>query len=398
MSDPLVESNYTSHVGAEAFFASGAARCRLPEMLDFSEIEARTSEGSRKVRNELKSFLLSSLQLQHLLVLAGSGTSLECGGPSVKSLWEAVSVIDGFADVCDTVNYHPEPRSENIEELLSRCDAQLELRDDSTTRAFHSKAVARILELCRQAGRDPKGLTAHKEFLRRLSRRRARDSRLKLFTTNYDKCFELASGEVGLVPIDGFSYSQPRRFDPRFFEYDIGRRGAGSDMLTPVPGVFQYFKLHGSVDWAARAGRLEIDDAVRPSEACLIYPARAKFQRSYEQPHLELMAQYLAALREPNTCLVTAGFGFGDAHLSAPILAALETNPHFRLVVVDPQVESHLKNGGQHWKHLDELAVNSDVGFVAASFATFANLIPDLLALTPAEEVVRSIRGVTRGP
>jgi hypothetical protein len=34
-------------------------------------------------------------------------------------------------------------------------------------------------------------LEAHKTVLHRLSRRRVRDPRLKVFTTNYDLCFEM---------------------------------------------------------------------------------------------------------------------------------------------------------------------------------------------------------------
>ena len=42
-----------------------------------------------------------------------------------------------------------------------------------------------------------------------------------MFTTNYELCFERSASELGLVALDGFSFFEPRRFDPRYFEYDI---------------------------------------------------------------------------------------------------------------------------------------------------------------------------------
>ncbi len=127
-------------------------------------------------------------------------------------------------------------------------------------------------------------------FLHRMSRRRVRDSRLKMFTTNYDLCFEKAAGNLGLVAIDGFSFAEPRQFDPRFFSYDIVRRPSFSDeAATPVPGVFQLYKLHGSVNWERDDGGIEVVAKPDSKKACLIYPARGKYQQSYIQPHLELV-------------------------------------------------------------------------------------------------------------
>ena len=52
---------------------------------------------------------------------------------------------------------------------------------------------------------DESRLIGHTRFLQRLSKRRIRDSRLKLFTTNYDLCFEKAAAFLGesIKLIDG---------------------------------------------------------------------------------------------------------------------------------------------------------------------------------------------------
>ena len=47
-------------------------------------------EKTKAARDTLKETLLTSLQMQHIVVLAGSGTSLgPVGGPSMKDLWDA---------------------------------------------------------------------------------------------------------------------------------------------------------------------------------------------------------------------------------------------------------------------------------------------------------------------
>src|SRR5205085_1187137 len=106
-------------------------------------------------------------------------------------------------------------------------------------------------------------------------------------------------------------------------------------------------------------GEIEVIPSPTPDSVCLVYPARGKYQQSYVQPHLELVSQYFAALREPNTCLIVIGFGFNDDHLSEPILAAVRTNPHLRLIIVNPSADdltSRRKEESKCWDTLFGLA------------------------------------------
>lgn len=309
----------------------------------------------------------------------------------MSKLWHEAQKLEQFDEASRRVGYHV---GSNLEEFLSRCDAFMELNGDMDgVAAVRGEVIGVILDQCRK---EPNGLEAHSTLLKKLIRRRARDSRVKLFTTNYDLCFESAAGGLGIVPIDGFSFGSPRRFDPRFFDYDIVKRSPNAEGTSFVPGVFHFYKLHGSVDWKGHGDSIVVDSKVNATEACLIYPARAKFQRSYEQPHLELMARYLATLREPNTCLVVVGFGFNDDHLSAPIVAALRANPHFRLVVVCRDPDAKLDAAQGLWGDLKAFTSRADISFVASPFSRFADLIPDLSALSRADElqaaVVRAVK------
>lgn len=370
-------------------------RVRLPDTSEFLPLDS--SDEGKKNDMRLKDYLRSSLQMQHLAILAGSGTSVESGYPPMHELWSQASSLDAFDSTRKLVQYE---FGDNLEEFLSRCDAYLELHPDTVdVKTTYRAAIEMILEKCRSPSDGVKDEGIHESLLRKVARRRARDSRVKLFTTNYDLCFENAAGNLGITPIDGFSFGGVRKFDPRFFDYDIVRRSPHVEGSSFVPGVFQYFKLHGSVDWRNRNGTIEVDPSVTADDACLIYPARAKFQRSYEQPHLELMARYLATLREPNTCLVVVGFGFNDDHLSGPILAALRSNPHFRLIVVCRGPESRLEKATSGpWSELKKLAPKADATFIAASFSKFVELIPDLSALSRGEQIEALIGGIKGAP
>ena len=383
-------------IGRSAFRAPGGNSWRV---LTADEETKDQQEEARKARDVLKDMLLSSLHMEHLVVLAGSGCSLSAGGPSMLDLWnDAVGKEPTSAAKKAAKKVHHDLSDQNIEAFLSRIEASLHVREDREVVAFRNASKQVILDKCSGFPKAEK-LEAHKTFLHRLSRRRARDQRLKVFTTNYDLCFEQAAGELGVVALDGFSFAAPRRYDPRFFSYDIVRRTrSGDDLGSYLEGVFLLYKLHGSVNWARDEGRAIFERAApKPDEACLIYPARGKYQQSYTQPHLESMAQYLVAVREPNTCVLVIGFGFNDDHLAEPLLAAARSNPHLRLIMVDPDAKAKTANGNGYWRQFSELgARGDDIWFIAAGFEDFAQRIPDLKSLTPGDTLMEVIRGVTR--
>ena len=367
------------------------------------------------VLESFRSLLLTSLQMRNLVVLAGSGTSLAgAGGPSMSDLWKSCLMCDANSGqaselakaVLEKVGYDLDAQGKNIETLLSRCDAYQQLYPDEMVRRFVRKAKQTILTECSEFLSDTseEQLAAHSTFLYRMSRRRARDPRLKLFTTNYDLCFETAAARRASVPITGFSFSEPRHFDPRYFDFDIVRRSAiEKDVGTPLEGVFHLYKLHGSVNWSRTpGGPIEIVSNPSPDTAVLVYPADGKYQQSYVQPHLELMSRYLAALREPNTCVVIIGFGFSDSHLSEPVLSAITANPHLRVIVVNWRAKGNTSEGTDEthevWRALMSRAGGGyDVWLIDATFGQFARMIPDLRALSAGERLRRSIREVAGG-
>lgn len=384
---------------ALAFRAPGSGDWRA--LAAESADDESQQEEMRKAKDELKNALLASLQMQNLVVLAGSGCSRSAGGPSMLDLWNSAVGEEPKKEAKETAKkVNHDLADKNIEALLSRVEAFLQVNQDAAVSKFLNSSKQVILDQC-STFLDPDRLNDHETFLHRLSRRRVRDQRLKVFTTNYDICYERAAATLGGVALDGFSFTAPRRYDPRFFGYDIIRRPrSGDDLGQYLEGVFLLYKLHGSVNWAnGENGTICEKDKPTPAEACLIYPAQGKYQQSFVQPHLESMAQYLAAVREPNTCLLTVGFGFNDDHLAEPLLAAAQSNPHLRLIVVDLGAQTNAKNGNDYWRRLFDLGRRGeDVWFINASFGDFAQMVPDLKSLTPADALMKAIRGATREP
>lgn len=178
-------------------------------------------------------------------------------------------------------------------------------------------------------------LDAHSALIQKLGRRGMRKSRSKLFTTNYDLCFEEAARRHRFTAIDGFSHALDQVYDRSHFDHDIVRRDASKDAPDYIENVFQFYKLHGSIDWRRVGGEI-IRSKGPKGDPVLIYPRSSKYQESFEAPYLDMIGALQSALREPDTAVVVSGFGFHDDHLARPILSAVEANLSLRMIVCDP--------------------------------------------------------------
>jgi len=356
--------------------------------------------GKALSQKEWEEYLVDLLGVQHLLVLVGSGASLgeKVNGPSMATLFKAAATLEGFEDVCKLVRY--EKKDENIENLLSNCHASLSFLDKDS-RLKVEKYIPSAESLIAKACNDfvvKADLSGHGNFLRRMARRPAVKPRLQLFTTNYDLCFERAANNVECPVIDGFSYTLPRRFNPRFFAYDFVRRATERQESSDyVEGVFHLYKLHGSVDWERRSEGIERHEGT--SSPCLIYPAFTKYEHSYYQPYLEMMSRFLTALRESNTTLVVIGFGFSDEHLVQPIMAMVGASSSLRLMVVDRSAKKKASEAtNEYLRTLSALIAENDdrITLVNGTFEQFATLLPDLTRPTDEERLARIVRSVVK--
>jgi hypothetical protein len=362
---------------------------------DWSSIESDDDKSDavlQKLREHLKLLLTS----HRVVVLAGSGTSLGENGPSMKKLWLSVAALPDFAEIKALVKYAPD---EDIESFLSQCHnagPYLAETEKKKVETFVTDAERVIYTECSGFLSDTQRLSNHENLLRKLTRRRGNLPRPMVITTNYDRCFEFAASYLGLTVVDGFSYSQPRFFDPAYFSFDFVRKAHhGKEVNELVDGVIHLMKIHGSVDWEIEGERVKQSLSPADGKRCLIYPASTKYQHSYRQPYLEIMSRYLTALREPQTALIIVGFGFNDDHLSAPILSAIRSNHSLNVIAIAPDTEINEELGflNRGWEQLAAAARQSQnrVTLLNSDFSQFVELVPDLRALTPDQNLLSAL-------
>lgn len=349
---------------------------REGKWLAWEDQEADPSDASSKriagAKGRVNEVLTQAVHATNVLTLLGSGASF-CAktagplqAPGMSDLWHAAREKVCENDLIDHSNFDnvvldvvgslpPEVNGKqqagDIENLLSLCKMKLELmevraKENEKTdpggpiiklKAFIRKAEGAILEKVDFVDQAT-ALPAHRGLIQKFAKRAVDKARVKVFTTNYDLCIEEAASRLGVVLVDGFSHSAEQRFNRDYFQHDVVRRQTSGTKADYIDGVFHLYKLHGSIDWRRRVDGVVVrsrasDPALKP---VLIYPRSTKYQEAFEIPYLDMFAAFQAALREPDTALLIAGFGFADDHISAPIWSALESNLSLRLILVDP--------------------------------------------------------------
>ena len=94
----------------ESVVPEGQLKFKAPTSADWRALQVESQdndqqEKTKAARDSLKETLLTSLQMQHIAVLAGSGTSLgPVGGPSMQDLWDAAIGKPPNQDAIATAN------------------------------------------------------------------------------------------------------------------------------------------------------------------------------------------------------------------------------------------------------------------------------------------------------
>lgn len=382
-----------------------------------------SSQGSHK---ELDLALTLALNATNLVVMTGAGTSFSAkntsaihpAAPAMHDLWDAVERSVPPTDFTKIFSLLPKAASfgKNIEKLLTQCKLYVELFDGPdkdevvTFITTAESAIAARVDFVT----DATDLSSHTTLLKKIVRRGMRKPRTKVFTTNYDLCFEVAARALRFTGIDGFSHSIPQVYDRGHFSYDIVRRDASHDAPDYLESVFHLYKLHGSLDWRRRGTEIirSVDDD--DGAPVLIFPRDSKYQETFEPPFLDMMGALQSTIREPDTALIVCGFGFNDDHISKPILAAIEANMTLRVIVCDmaflrddaltslvhtiPADVPLRSSANGYFSKFRQLASIGDqrLTLVNGRFEDFALGLPDLVAQTERErhaERLRILRG-----
>lgn len=297
-----------------------------------------------------RSFL--SRHFDNTIVLTGAGSSFGIGkteikGMTMKKLWgEIVNKCgkESIEKLGKKINYKIDDITRvNLEEFLSHASLYLLLYHDTDSEVKENvnKIKQIIISNCTIIMPED---APHKEFLKRITARKLKHNRLKLFTTNYDMLFEQAANECGFTMIDGFTFTFPRVFNGNNYDYDIViRKNSRITAQENYAGkVFHLYKLHGSLDWEKdeESGQIRKCDFANNKMPVMIFPSSIKYETSYEQPFFEMMSRFQTELRMDNALLIIIGYSFGDKHINSMIFEALELNHSLQLVIVDPYIEN----------------------------------------------------------
>jgi hypothetical protein len=262
--------------------------------------------------------------------LFGAGTSVEAGYPVMARLTCDVvgSLHAGERTAFDEVlaaagiTYDAVAGSPNIELI-----ADLVMSQAITTGVSRfSDLEGRIRELVTEViiGVTSPSLDNHVKFLTALRHRTfGRAVCVYVFTTNYDVLFELAGAEAGVVVETGFIGSVERFFDHQRFAMSCGVVQAQSRFAEHPALTIKLIKLHGSISWAARSGRVfERHPAAIASgdRRVMILPRRRKIMDTLQPPHDALFTVASRALGADCKYMASCGFSFGDDHINANLL------------------------------------------------------------------------------
>jgi len=351
-------------------------------------VESKPGDGKKNCLENQKLFYDTFLKrhFKNLVVLSAAGTSMDNGkedkrGKTRDALWVfCLDEINAFEKSIPDLNKKPFYIDKDIEGLLSFIILNQKLNREELNEEYNKlKEVleSKIAEACRL---ELQPQAPHKEFLNKITARKPSDPRVQLFTTNYDLLFEMAANESGFVVIDGFSFTQPRKFSGRCFDLDIVNREKTriKQEESFVSKVFQFYKLHGSLNWF-KDNFENIVQQDNPAKPLIIYPASEKYESSYEQPYFEMMSRFQQALRKENTMLIVIGFGFRDKHIQNAIIEAVEQNPSFQLLIVsyDNKTEGIETSGLESFFiDVDKKQVKQNVNIVFDTFSEFTKKYP----------------------
>ena len=337
-------------------------------------------------------------QIENLIFLTGAGSSFNIGsnnrkGMLMSGLWDAaVNILKGEQNMnlfCQKIKYKDKDEHgyiKNLEKVLSLAERAKEyIQEDLFNIDNEPWNICKVIYEIKKMIKENCDLRiessnefTHEIFLNKITKRKSSLPRVKLFTLNYDTLFEQAARKGNYTVIDGFSFSIPRIFSGRYFDYDVVIRDKSriKNEDNFVPRVFHLYKPHGSVDWKRQGNAILQDDAskIDVNDSLMIFPQEDKYELSYEQPFFEMMTRFQAALRLQNTTLVTIGFSFGDKHILSMIQEALEQNPSFQLIIINYNKDGITQND----TFFTEAGERGNITIVNEKFQDFVRACPDV--------------------
>lgn len=290
--------------------------------------------------------------LNHIGFLFGAGTSKEAGYPLMSDLTKTVicgltpdskTTLEKVLKYTKTI-YNVETGTPNIEIILDLIEAS-----SNTPRHKQLKDEISILIINTLLSVKSPDLSDHVRFLEALKlRTHGANTKVTIFTTNYDVLFELAAGKVGLRLETGFNGVLKRTFDPSVFDL---ARGTIKDKIFSAKHELHInlIKLHGSISWHKENDHFiesSIDIYTNPPPPTIVLPRRTKIMDAIVAPIDQLFAKSAQMLGRDCKYLVSCGFSYGDKHINEQLILPNLKENKIRLCAMykeEPECLSELK-------------------------------------------------------
>lgn len=327
---------------------------------------------------DLRAHLAAMLRLENCAVLLGAGTSVAAGGLTIAQLWKDFirshfDTAQRFANAAfieqeDIVVANFEGNNPrvlpNIEVLLDKLEiaridwsrrkpASRNLRTLTTDIGLLLKCVIKAAILDENAWTRPPAfnrLPYHVKLLQRMvGARQPGQASPWVFTTNYDLAIEWAAESVGIHTHTGFVGIHNRIFSPQSFDLGYRNINAKGEARFGCNDVY-LAKLHGSLTWENSDGEYrelaapeawpKLRDIINGTEAVdeslMVFPRAAKYMQTVGFLSGELFRRFSDFLAKPQSCIIMAGYSFGDDHINRLLRSAL-LNPTLQIVAFLPE-------------------------------------------------------------
>ena len=319
----------------------------------------------KKLRQKIEPWLTAIFQSEHLSLLAGSGLTKAVALLANVSAQDMgrIEFENEFKDMIKTKANNQAKKmargKANIEDDLSVANelyTGLLIQDDKKADNLKKDINNEFLNFIKgvlktendflSSDSTNTALSYLKSFLISFSSRTASRDRLHIITTNYDRFIEYACDMAGILTLDSFT----GKINPVFrtnkiaLDYHYNPPGIRGEPRY-VEGVIRYTKLHGSLDWKFDKNQItknllpfgadekHTDLPTEPLDHVVIYPNSAKDIETVYFPYAELFREFSTAVCQPNSVVVTYGYGFGDSHVNR-ILEDMLTIPSTHIVII----------------------------------------------------------------
>ena len=184
------------------------------------------------------------------------------------------------------------------------------------------------------------------------SNRTEENSKVSIFTTNYDLFNEYSLEANNVSYTTGFPSTLAKRFDINQFKYRlVDDTNRYKDKWQPIFKEANLYKIHGSINWISKGdGFLYQSNSRLEDEVVVIYPTMLKHKETAQAPYSELFREFSNCLQKKNTTLVVIGYGFPDEHINTIISQNLK-NQDFNLIIFGNKNELKLNSFYEEFKN-----------------------------------------------